>query len=146
MILLELSGSSIGRRAWSATIDFWNSGPLNGFLLLMVFLSTVFVPLGCGRDPKADATTELAASFEDSPAREDAIKANTAFEQGRYKESLQLLHKVVSRGDLTERQRKAISGLVGQVLQAVHDDPKLSADPQIHRLMELLILRTMGEP
>ena len=146
MILSKPFASSIGRRTWAVTIVFWNSGLLNSFLLLMVFLSAVLLPIGCGRDPKADATTELAASFEDSPIKEDVINANTAFEQGRYKESLQLLHKVVSRGDLTEHQKKAISGLVGQVLQAVHDDPKLSADPQIHRLMELLILRTMGEP
>ena len=145
-MLSKFSGLIIGRRVWAVTIVFGNSGLLNSALSLMVFLSAVLLPVGCGRDPKADATTELAASFEDSPAREDVIKANTAFEQGRYKESLHLLHKVVSRGDLTERQKKAISGLVGQVLQAVHDDPQLSADPQIHRLMELLILRTMGEP
>ncbi len=145
-MLSKFSGFIIGRRVWAVTIVFGNSGLLNSALSLMVFLSAVLLPVGCGRDPKADATTELADSFEDSPAREDVIKANTAFEQGRYKESLHLLHKVVSRGDLTERQKKAISGLVGEVLQAVHDDPELSADPQIHRLMELLILRTMGEP
>ncbi len=115
-------------------------------LLLVVFLSAVALPVGCGRDPKADATTELSASFEGSPAKEDVMQANAAFSEGRYKDSLHLLHKVVSHSDLTERQKKAMAGIVGQVLQAVHDDPKLSADPQLHRLMELLILRTMGEP
>lgn len=143
---MVLSRSYVSRIDCSIRLGFANSGLRNGVLSFAVFLSVMLLLTGCGRDPKADATTELAASFEESPAREDAIKANTAFEQGRYKESLQLLHKVVSRTDLTERQKKAISGLVGQVLQAVHDDPKLSADPQIHRLMELLILRTMGEP
>ncbi len=119
---------------------------LGGPLLLVFFLLTVTLPFGCRRDPKADATTELSASFEGSPAKEDVMQANAAFGEGRYKDSLYLLHKVVSRGDLTERQKKAIAGIVGQVLQAVHDDSQLSADPQLHRLMELLILRTMGEP
>lgn len=119
---------------------------INGALLLVVFLLMMMLLIGCGRDPKADATSELAASFEGSHAEEDVIQANAAFEEGRYKDSLYLLHKVVGRGDLTERQKKAMAGIVGQVLQAVHNDPQLSADPQLHRLMELLIVRTMGEP
>jgi hypothetical protein len=111
----------------------------------VVLLSVVLLLNGCGRDPKADATTELAASFEGSPAKEDVMQANAAFEEGRYKDALQLLHKVVSRGELTERQKKAMAGIVGQVLQAVHNDPELSGDRKLHRLMELLVLRTMGE-
>lgn len=110
-----------------------------------LFLGMVFLLLGCGKNPQADATDELAASFEDSPAREDVIEANAAFEEGRYKESLQLLHKVAGRGDLTERQKKAMAGIVGQLLKAVHEDPELSKDVRLHRLMELLVLRTMGE-
>ena len=111
----------------------------------MVFVLAVLLCVGCGRDPKADATIELAASFEGSPAKEDVMEANAAFEEGRYKDALYLLHKVVSRGDLTERQKKAMAGIVGQVMQAVHDDLQLSTDPRLNRLMELLILRTMGE-
>ena len=130
----------------SIRIGFGDSGLFNGALSLVVFLLVIMLLIGCGRDPKADVTSELAASFEGSPAKENVIQANAAFEEGRYKESLYLLHKVVSRGDLTERQKKAMAGIVGQVLQAVHDDPQLSADPQLHRLMELLIVRTMGEP
>lgn len=141
-----LSRPSVSRNDCSIRVGFANSGLCNGVLSVVVFLSVVLLLTGCGRDPKADATAELAASFEGSPAKEDVIQANAAFEQGRYKDSLQMLHKVVSRGDLSERQKKAMAGIVGQVLQAVHNDPELSADPKIHRLMELLILRTMGEP
>ncbi|MEA3226825.1 MAG: hypothetical protein U9Q07_12820 [Planctomycetota bacterium] len=113
-------------------------------LSLVVLVMLVLLP-GCGKDPEADATAELAASFEGSPAKEDVVKANAAFEEGRYKDSLKLLHAVVGRGVLTERQKKAIGGLVGQLLQAVHEDPQLSKDTQLHRMMELLVLRTMGE-
>jgi len=101
--------------------------------------------LGCGKDPQAKATADLAASFAGSPAQEDIAKANAAFEEGRYKESLLLLHKVASRGDLTEPQKKAMAGIVGRLLQIIQDDPKLSADTQLHHLMELLVLKTMGE-
>jgi len=130
----------------SSNVGFGDSDLFNGALSLAVFSLVMMLFIGCGRDPKADATSELAASFEGSPAKEDVIQANAAFEEGRYKDSLYLLHKVVGRGDLTERQKKAMAGIVGQVLQVVHDDPQLSADPQLHRLMELLIIRTMGEP
>ncbi len=119
--------------------------PLSLCAFVPLFLGMVFLLFGCGKDPEADATAELAASFEGSPAKEDVIKANAAFEEGRYKESLQLLHKVVGRGDLTERQKKAMAGIVGQLLTAVHEDPELSKDTRLHRLMELLVLRTMGE-
>ncbi|MBL7147056.1 MAG: hypothetical protein ISS76_22645, partial [Phycisphaerae bacterium] len=68
-----------------------------------------------------------------------------AFKEGRYKESLNLLHKVVGSGALTERQKKAMAGIVGQLLKAVHEDPQLSKDTQIHRLMQMLVVRTMGE-
>jgi hypothetical protein len=111
-------------------------------LAILVMLSLL---AGCGKGPKADATVELAASFKDSPAKEDVIKAKAAYEQRRYKDSLKLLHAVVGRGDLTERQKKAIAGLVGQLLQAIHEDPQLSKDSQLHRMMELLVRRTMGE-
>jgi hypothetical protein len=120
---------------------------LKRHLLLLICLGTVFLLSGCSKKSQsdADATAELAASFEGSPAKEDVIKANTAFMEGRYKESLNLLHKVVSSGPLTERQKKAIAGIVGQLLKAVHEDPQLSKDTRIHRLMELLVRRTMGE-
>lgn len=114
-------------------------------LILRVALVFVLLPVGCGKDPEEDATAELAASFEGSPAQEDVLKANAAFEQGRYKDSLKLLHAVVGKGDLTERQKKAIGALVGQLLQAVHEDPQLSRDTQLHRMMEILVRRTMGE-
>ena len=114
-------------------------------LLSLVVLVMLFLLPGCDKGPQADATVELAASFEDSPAKEDVIKANAAFEQRRYKDSLKLLHAVVSRGNLTERQKRAIAGLLGELLQAIHDDPQLSKDGQLHRMMELLVLRTMGE-
>jgi hypothetical protein len=52
---------------------------------------------------------------------------------------------VVSSGALTERQKKAIAGIVGQLLKAVHEDTQLSKDTQLHRLMQMLVLRTMGE-
>jgi hypothetical protein len=146
MIQLKPSVSRIVCWMRSNNGGFGDSGLFNSALSLGVFLLVMMLLIGCGRDPKADATSELAASFEGSPAKEDVIQANAAFEEGRYKDSLYLLHKVVGRGDLTERQKKAMAGIVGQVLQAVHDDPQLSADPQLHRLMELLIVRTMGEP
>ncbi len=114
-------------------------------LLLLVLPAMVFLLFSCGKDPESGATVELAASFEGSPAREDVVKANAAFEEGRYKDSLQLLHKVVSSGELTERQKKAMAGIVGRVLQAVHEDPQLSRDKQLHNMMQLLVLRTMGE-
>jgi hypothetical protein len=110
-----------------------------GLLALCLLLA------GCRRDPQANAASELAASFDGSAVKEDAMAAKAAFEEGRYRDVLHLLHKVVGRDDLTAQQRAAIGGMVGQVLQAVHNDPQLSADPQIHRLMEVLILRTMGE-
>ena len=112
---------------------------------LLTVLVTLLLLASCGRGPEADATVELAASFKDSPAKEDVIEANATFEQRRYKDSLKLLHAVVGRGDLTERQKKAIAGLLGQLLQAIHEDPQLSKDSQLHRMMELLVRRTMGE-
>lgn len=119
--------------------------PSRGRLLPLVALVAILLLPGCGKDPEADATAELAASFEGSPAKADVVKANAAFEERRYKDSLKLLHSVVGRGDLTERQERAIAGLVGQLLQAVHEDPQLSRDTQLHRMMELLVRRTMGE-
>jgi len=146
MILLSKhSISEVGPKRQSATTGAGLNGLLKSRLLLLTHLGMVFLLLGCGKNPEADATAELAASFEGSPAKEDVIKANTAFKEGRYKESLILLHKVVGNADLTERQKKAMAGIVGQLLQAVHEDPKLSEDTQLHRLMELLVLRTMGE-
>jgi len=112
----------------------------------LLFVSTIALLLcGCGKDPQENVTTELAASFEGSPAKEDVLQANAAFEEGRYKDSLVLLNKVAGYGDFTERQKKAMAGIVGQVLEAIHEDPQLSNDKQIHRLMELLVRRTMGE-
>ena len=122
-------------------------GQLKNYPLLLICLATILLLLSCGKKSpsQADATAELAASFEGTPAREDVIKANTAFLEGRYKESLNLLHKVVSSGALTENQKKAIAGIVGQLLKAVHEDQQLSKDTQLHLLMQTLVLRTMGE-
>jgi hypothetical protein len=108
-------------------------------------LGLTFILLGCGKNPETQATDELAASFEGSPAKEDIVKANAAYNEGRYKDSLLLLHKVVGSTTLTERQRTAMAGIVGQLLKVVHDDPQLSRDTQLHRMMELLVRRTMGE-
>lgn len=119
-------------------------GLLKGCLLL-ICLGFLLQCYGCGENPEAEVTDELAASFEGSPAHEDIIKANTAFNEGRYKDSLLLLHKVAARVDLTERQRAAMAGIVGELLKAVHEDPQLSQDTQLHRMMELLVRRTMGE-
>ena len=115
--------------------------------ILLICLAIIVLLLSCGKKSpsQADATAELAASFEGSPAKENVIKANTAFIEGRYKESLEFLHKVVGTGALTERQKKAMAGIVGQLLKAVHEDPQLSKDTQLHRLMQMLVLRTMGE-
>lgn len=113
--------------------------------LLLICLGLVLPLLGCGENPETKATDELAASFEGSPAKEDIIKANAAFNEGRYKDSLLLLHKVVGRTTLTERQRAAMAGIAGQLLKAVHEDPQLSQDTQLHRMMELLVRRTMGD-
>lgn len=114
-----------------------------GCVTITVGLFLLF--LSCSKNPQADATNELAASFEGSPAREDILNANAAFDDGRYKDSLLLLHKVAGHTDLTERQKAAMAGIVGELLNVVHDDPQLSRDTQLHRMMELLVRRTMGE-
>ena len=112
---------------------------------MLIYLGLLLLLLSCSENPQADATNELAASFDGSPAREDILKANAAFNEGRYKDSLLLLHKVVNHTNLTERQRAAMAGIVGELLKVVHDDPELSRDTQLHRMMELLVRRTMGE-
>jgi len=145
MILSKHSISEVGLKRQSATTGAWLNIMLKSRLFLLIYLGMLFLLTSCGKDPEADATAELAASFEGSPAKEDVIKANAAFKEGRYKESLVLLHKVVGSVDLTERQKKAMAGIVGRLLQAVHEDPKLSEDTQLHRLMKLLVVRTMGE-
>ena len=145
MIPSKLSILKTGPKARSAAGNTWPNGILKSRLFLLTYLGVVFLLTSCSKNPEADVTAELAASFEGSPAKEDVIKANAAFKEGRYKESLVLLHKVVGSVDLTERQKKAMAGIVGRLLQAVHEDPKLSEDTQLHRLMELLVLRTMGE-
>jgi len=146
MILLpKHSISEVGPKRQPATTGTGLNGLLKRRLFSLTYLGMLFLLTSCGKNPEADATAELAASFEGSPAKEDVIKANAAFKEGRYKESLVLLHKVVGSVDLTERQKKAMAGIVGQLLRAVHEDPKLSEDTELHRLMELLVLRTMGE-
>jgi len=145
MILSKRSILEVGPKRQPATTGARLNGMLKSSLFLLTYLEMVFLLLGCGKNPEADATAELAASFEGSPAKEDVIKANAAFKEGRYKESLVLLHKVVGSVDLTERQKKAMAGIVGRLLQVIHEDPQLSEDTQLHRLMELLVLRTMGE-
>jgi hypothetical protein len=52
--------------------------------LLVVCLGTALVFPGCGKSPQASATADLAASFEGSPSKEDVLKANVAFDEGRY--------------------------------------------------------------
>jgi len=145
MILSKRSISEVAPKRQSSPFGSRLNGMLKSRLFLLTYLGMVFLLISCGKNPEADVTAELAASFEGSPAKEDVIKANAAFKEGRYKESLVLLHKVVGSVDLTERQKKAIAGIVGRLLQAVHEDPQLSKDTQLHRLMELLVLRTMGE-
>jgi len=145
MIPSKLSILKTGPKARSAAGDTWLNGMLKSCLFLLTYLGMLFLLTSCSKNPEADVTAELAASFEGSPAKEDVIKANAAFKEGRYKDSLVLLHKVVGSADLTERQKKAMAGIVGRLLQAVHEDPKLSEDTELHRLMELLVLRTMGE-
>jgi len=145
MILSKRSISEVGSKRQPAPFGSKLKGLLKSHLLLLTYLVIVFLLISCSKKPETDATAELAASFEGSPAKEDVIKANAAFKEARYKESLVLLHKVVGSADLTERQKKAMAGIVGRLLQAVHEDPQLSEDTQLHRLMELLVLRTMGE-
>ena len=145
MILPKRSISEVSLKRQSSPFGAGLKGLLKSRLFLLTYLGMVFLLTSCGKKPETDATAELAASFEGSPAKDDVIKANAAFKEGRYKESLVLLHKVVGSADLTERQKKAMAGIVGRLLQAVHEDPKLSEDTQLHRLMELLVLRTMGE-
>lgn len=147
MILSKYSISQVSRKRHLPPTATGSNGLLKNRLLLLTCLGTIFLLLSCDKksQSEADATAELAASFEGSPAKEDVIKANAAFKEGRYKESLNLLHKVVGSGVLTERQKKAMAGIVGQLLKAVHEDPQLSKDTRIHRLMELLVRRTMGE-
>ena len=60
-------------------------------LSFVVVLALAVLLPGCGKDPEADATAELAASFEGSPAKADVLKAKAAFEERRYKDSLKLL-------------------------------------------------------
>jgi len=144
MILSKRSISEVAPKRQSSPFGSRLNGMLKSRLFLLTYLGMVFLLISCGKNPEADVTAELAASFEGSPAKEDVIKANAAFKEGRYIESLVLLHKVVgSRFDRTPK--KAIAGIVGRLLQAVHEDPQLSKDTQLHRLMELLVLRTMGE-
>jgi len=146
MILLSKhSISKVGPKRQLAQTGAWPNGILKSRMFLLTYLGMLILLTSCGKNPEADVTAELAASFEGSLVKEDVIKANVAFEEGRYKESLVLLHKVVGSVDLTERQKKAMAEIVGQLLQVVHQDPKLSEDTQLHRLMELLVLRTMGE-
>lgn len=145
MIPSKLSILKTGPKAPLAAGDTRLNGMLKSRLFLLIYSGMLFLLTSCGKNPEADVTAELAASFEGSPAKEDVIKANAAFKEGRYKESLVLLHKVVGSVDLNERQKKAMAEIVGRLLQVVHEDPKLSEDTQLHRLMELLVLRTMGE-
>ena len=147
MILSKHSISQVPRKKNLPPATAGLTGLLKSSLLLLTYFVMVFTLLSCGKKSpsQADAAAELAASFEGSPAKDDVIKANAALTEGRYKESLNLLHKVVGSGVLTERQKKAIAGIVGQLLKAVHEDPQLSKDKQLHRLMELLVRRTMGE-
>ena len=145
MILSKRSISDVSLKRQSSPFGSRLKGLLKSPLLLLTYLVMVFLLASCSKKPETDATAELAASFEGSPAKENVIKANAAFKEARYKDSLYLLHKVVSSGDLTERQKKAMAGIVGQLLRAVHEDPQLSKDTELHRLMELLVLRTMGE-
>jgi hypothetical protein len=77
-------------------------GPSKSRLLSLIVLLIIFLSPGCSKDPEADATAELAASFEGSPAKEDVVNANVAFEERRYKDSLKLIHAAVGRGTLAQ--------------------------------------------
>jgi len=147
MILSMNSDSQKSRKRHLPLIDTRLYIQLKSRPILFICLAIIVLLVSCGKKSpsQADATAELLASFEGSPAKEDVIKANTAFMEGRYKESLNLLHKVVGSGILTERQKKAMAGIVGQLLKVVHENPQLSKDKQIHQLMQMLVLRTMGE-
>lgn len=114
------------------------------FLLVGVGVIIV-VAGGCRKRPPAQAPSELKGAFAGSAAEQDVEAAMVAYEEGRHKEAIYALHRVVSQVDLDARQRKAMASIVGQLMQAVHNDPELSADRKLHRLMELLILQTMGQ-
>jgi hypothetical protein len=147
-LMIILLKNPIAQKLRTRHLSHIGTGLNNQLKILLLFLAcstTVILLSGCDKKSSVDATIELAASFEDSPVKEDIIKANTAFLEGRYKESLNLLHKVVSNATLTERQKKAMAGILGQLLKAVHQDPQLSKDTQLHRLMQMLVQRTMGE-
>lgn len=124
----------------------WSQLGQNGLLLLTYSLVLlVMASGGCRKSAEVRSVDELAAAFEGSAAEQDALAALTAFQEGRHREAVYLLHKVAGRGDMDERQKQAMVGIVGQVMQVVHNDPKLSADRKLHRMIELLILQTMGE-
>jgi len=128
------------RKRWSQL------GQENSSFLLTCGLAFLLIPCGgCRKSAEVRSVDELAAAFEGSAAEQDALAALTAFQEGRHREAVYLLHKVAGRGDMDERQKKAMVGIVGQVMQIVHNDPKLSADRKLHRMIELLILQTMGE-
>jgi len=135
MAALTRRGLMTGRRG---------RGPAGHLPFLLVCMSVVLLLPGCKRASKVDATADLVSSFEGSPSQADVTKAKAAFDEGRYRDSLLLLHKVASRGNLTEAQKKAMAGIVGRLLQVTQDDPKLAADTQIHKLMEALVLMTLG--
>jgi predicted outer membrane protein len=115
-------------------------------LLLIVFAVGLLTVAGCAKDSDVEATSELNASFEGTASAEDVGAAKTAFDEGRYQDAVYLLNKVVARGDLNTRQKNAVGEMAGKIMQAVHNDPQLSADRKLHRMLELLIRHTMGEP
>ena len=129
---------------WNLVTGRSSRRPAADLLFLEVCMCVMALLAGCKRASKVDATADLVSSFEGSPSQADVTKAKTAFDDGKYKDSLLLLHKVASRGNLTEAQKKAMAGIVGRLLQVTQDDPKLAADTQIHKLMEALVLMTLG--
>ena len=110
-----------------------------------VFVGLLLIA-GCGSDSDVEASSELAASFEGTAGAEDAGAAKAAFDEGRYQDAVHLLNKVVAHGDLNDRQKKVVGDMAGKIMQAVHNDPQLSADRKLHRMLELLIRQTLGEP
>ncbi len=80
MILSKRSISEVSIKRQSSPFGSGLKGLLKSPLLLLTYSVMVFLLTNCGKDPEVDATTELAASFEGSPAKEDIIKANAGSE------------------------------------------------------------------
>jgi Tfp pilus assembly protein PilF len=93
-------------------------------------LAAVVLALGlasCKKQAQADATQPLQQSFEAAePGVKQAIASvNTSLKAGNYTEATRALAPVVSRPNLTERQKQAIGLALQQVNQAIAANPAL---------------------